>query len=397
MFLHRSFMKNFTYEMATRIHFGKGEVTNSLESEVLRFGKKILFVYDEIPVKATGLYDEILNVLKKMGAEVTEFCGIEPNPRHTTVNKGVAMCRAALADCIIAAGGGSTIDCAKAVSYAVYHDGDCWDFFEGKAEIKQVLPVIAISTLAATGAEVSFSAVISNLEKKAKVGLRNDLCRPAAAILDPTYTFSVPAYHTACGIVDIMSHTYETYFSHNEACLQDGYSEAIQKTCIHHGRKVMLCPTDYEARAQLMWAAAQSITHITSFGRGALISTVHILDHVLGAYFDIVHGAGIAVLSLAWFRYCLSDKTAARFARWGRNVWDLDDCRDDYTLAVRAIDAFEAFLKEIGLPTRLSELNIPKDKLSEMCHEQYPSLNGSVWFKPVTSEQELLSIFELAY
>lgn len=390
-------MQNFMYEMATRIHFGRGEVRNSLKDEVLRYGTKVLFVYDAGPVKATGLYDEILAVLSEAGASVTEFTGIEPNPRHTTVNEGARVCRKAGCKVIVAAGGGSTVDAAKAMSYAVHYDGDAWDFFEGKVEIGEVTPVIAISTLAATGAEVSFSAVITNLEKKAKVGLRNDKCRPVAAILDPTYTFSVPPFHTACGIIDIMSHTYETYFSHNEASLQDGYSEAIQKTCIDCGRKVMMCPTDYDARAQLMWAATQSITHITSLGRGPLISTVHILDHVLGAYFDIVHGAGIAVCSLAWFRYCLSDKTVARFARWGKNIWNINPNQDDWAIARQAIDAFEGFIKELGLPTKLSDLDIPREKMAEMCHEQFAHLNGAVWYKPVTTEQELLSIFEMAY
>lgn len=390
-------MQNFMYEMPTRIHFGKGEVANSLAGEIERYGKNVLFVYDEIPVKASGLYAQIMETFQKVGAAVTEFTGIEPNPRHTTVNRGAALCREANADCIVAAGGGSTIDCAKAMSYAVYHDGDCWDFFEGKIAIGEVKPVIAISTLAATGAEVSFSAVITNEDKKAKIGLRNDRCRPAAAILDPTYTFTVPPFHTACGIIDIMSHTYESYFSRNEASLQDGYSEAIQKTCIDNGLKVMECPTDYEARAQLMWAATQSITHITTFGRGPLISTVHILDHILGAYYDIVHGAGIAILSLAWFRYCLSDKTAPRFARWGKRVWSLDPNKDDFTLAREAILSFENFCKELGLPVRLSELNLPWDGIETMCHELYPTIDGSAWFKPVTSEQELLSIFKLAY
>lgn len=390
-------MQNFDYSMSTRIHFGKGQVQKSLLGEILKYGKKVLFVYDAGPVKATGLYDEVIEIFKKNGIEYSEFTGIEPNPRHTTVNQGAKICKELGSDCIVAAGGGSTIDCAKAIGYAIYHDGDVWDYFEGKKEIEKVLPMIAIPTLAASGAEVSFSAVISNLDKKAKIGLRNDKTRPVAAILDPTYTFSVPKFHTACGIIDIMSHTYETYFSHNYASLQDGYSEAIQKTCIDNGLKVMMCPTDYEARAQLMWAATQSITHISSVGRGPLISTIHILDHILGAYFDIIHGAGIAILSLAWFKYCLSDKTVARFARWGKNVWNINPNQDDFTIARQAIKKFEEFIKELGIPTRLSELNISKEQLEEMCHKLYPTIQGELWYKSVTSEKELMSIFDIAY
>lgn len=390
-------MNNFEFQLATRIHFGKGEVEKSLAREVLLYGKKILFVFDEIPAKASGLYDQVHEVCRKNGIEVTEFTGIEPNPRHTTVNKGAELLRKCQADCIVAAGGGSTIDCAKAISFAVYHDGDVWDFYEHKVEIEQVKPVIAIPTLAASGAEVSFSSVISNLDKKKKIGLRNDKERPAAAILDPSYTFSVPKFHTACGIVDIMSHTYESYFDNYPLCMQDGFSEGIQKTCVDNGRKVMMCPEDYDARAQLMWAAVMSISHLTSYGRGPLYSPIHMLDHMIGAYYDIVHGAGIAVLSIAWFKYCLSDKTAARFARWGKNVWDIDGNQSDYAIASQAIAAFEDFCKELGLPTRLSQVNVPKEALNDIVHDLYGTVPCDKWYRPICSEQELLAVLKLAY
>ncbi|MBS6646737.1 MAG: iron-containing alcohol dehydrogenase [Clostridiaceae bacterium] len=390
-------MNNFEFQLATRIHFGKGEVEKSLAGEVLLYGKKILFVFDEIPAKASGLYEEVHEVCRKNGIEVTEFTGIEPNPRHTTVNRGAELLRQCKADCIVAAGGGSTIDCAKAVSFAVYHDGDVWDFYEHKVEIGQVKPVIAIPTLAASGAEVSFSSVISNLEKKKKIGLRNDKERPVAAILDPSYTFSVPKFHTACGIVDIMSHTYESYFDNYPLCMQDGFSEGIQKTCVDNGRKVMMYPEDYDARAQLMWAAVMSISHLTSYGRGPLYSPIHMLDHMVGAYYDIVHGAGIAILSIAWFKYCLSDKTAARFARWGKNVWDIDGNQSDYAIASQAIQAFEDFCEELGLPTRLSQVNVPKEAVKEIARDLYGTLPCDKWYRPVESERELAAVLSLAY
>lgn len=390
-------MENFDFQMATRIHFGKGKVKESLAQEILAWGNKVFFVYDEIPVKASGLYEEVHEVCKTHGIEVEEFTGIEPNPRHTTVNSGAKILRSSKAGCIIAAGGGSTIDCAKAISFAVYHDGDVWDFFERKVAIKEVMPVIAIPTLAASGAEVSFSSVISNLEKKQKIGLRDDRERPVAAILDPSYTFSVPAFHTACGIVDIMSHTYESYFDQYPLCMQDGFSEGIQKSCVDNGRKVMIYPGDYDARAQLMWAAVMSISHLTTYGRGPLYSPIHMLDHMVGAYCDIVHGAGIAILSIAWFKYCLSDKTAPRFARWGKQVWDIRADQSDYAIAVQAIAAFESFCRELGLPTRLSEMNVAEETLREIAHDLYGTVPCSQWYRPVESEDELLAIFKLAY
>lgn len=390
-------MNNFDFQLATRIHFGKGKVRETLAQEVLAWGITVFFVYDEIPAKASGLYEEVLQVCRESGIEVAEFTGIEPNPRHTTVNRGAELLRASGAGCIVAAGGGSTIDCAKAISFAVYHEGDVWDFFEHKVEIEKVMPVIAIPTLAASGAEVSFSSVISNLEKRQKVGLRNDKERPVAAILDPSYTFSVPRFHTACGIVDIMSHTYESYFDHFPLCMQDGFSEGIQKTCVDNGRKVMMYPEDYDARAQLMWAAVMSISHLTSYGRGPLYSPIHMLDHMVGAYCDIVHGAGIAILSIAWFKYCLSDKTAARFARWGRQVWDIRGDQSDYAAAVKAIGAFEDFCKELGLPTRLSEVKVAEETLGEIAHDLYRTVPCDKWYRPVESEEALLAILKLAY
>lgn len=390
-------MERFEFQLSTKIYFGRGQVGQSLAKEVKKHGSRVFFVYDSVPAKASGLYEEVLNQCSMNGIQVREFTGIEPNPRHTTINQGIAQLREFQADCIVAAGGGSTIDSAKAMSFGIYHDGDVWDFYEKTVEIDQVLPVIAIPTLAASGAEVSFSSVVTNLDKKQKIGLRNDKERPVAAFLDPTYTFSVPGYHTACGIVDIMSHTYESYFDWYPLALQDGFSESIQRTCIYNGKKVLACPTDYDARAQLMWAASLSITHLTTMGRGPLYSPVHMLDHMIGAYYDIIHGAGIAVLSLAWLKYCLTDATASRFAQWGRNVWGIEPQQPDRLIAERAIEQFEAFIKELGLPTKLSELNVPQDAIAQIVHELYETLPCSQWYRPIQSEQELAAVFQLAY
>lgn len=391
-------MYNFDFHFGTKIHFGQGSVSAALADEISLYGKKVFFVYDEIPVKKSGLYDEILEVFKKLGAEFYEFTGVEPNPRHTTVNRGIQELRRFGADCIVAAGGGSTLDCGKAMSFGVYGDEDVWDFYSRKKTIERVMPVIAIPTLAAAGAEVSFSAVVSNIDTKQKIGLRNDKIRPACAILDPRYTFSVPKFHTACGVVDIMSHTYETYFCHDKGTIRDGISEAIQRSCIESGRRVIADPRDYDARASLMWAADLSISHLSACGRPVMQSPIHVIEHILSAYYDIVHGAGIAIVSLAWFRYCLYNaENASRFASWARNVWGICDKHDDMEAGRAAIEAFESFCLELGLPTHLSEVNISKEQIRDVVEHELEGLKASGsadWFRPVESKEDMLSIFE---
>lgn len=390
-------MNDFDFNLSTKIHFGKDAIVTYLKDEILQRGKKVFFVYDEIPVKASGLYQQIIDAFQAGGIPYTEFTGVEPNPRHSTVNRGIAAFHACGADCIVAAGGGSTLDCGKAVGFGSHHDGDVWDFYSGKAVIDRVTPVIAIPTLAAAGAEVSWSAVLSNMDTRQKIGLRNPKIRPAVAILDPTFTFSVPKFHTACGVVDIMSHTYETYFGPDSETLQDGISEAIQRACIENGRKVMADPKDYNARGALMWAADLSIAQVSSRGRSYLSSPVHSLEHILSAYYDIVHGAGIAVVSLAWFRYCLSQETAPKFAKWARNVWGIAPGKDDYATGLAGIEAFEDFCRELGLPTRLGEVKVTRENIEEIARNEFPGLKGAgAWFRPVTSQAELLELYSLA-
>ena len=200
-------MVEFKFHLATEIHFGKG-VLKDLPETVLKYGKRLFFLYDEIPAKATGAYDYLHALCKDNGIEVAEFTGIEPNPRHSTVDKAVLLCKEAEVDCIVALGGGSTIDSAKAMSFSVFHDGSCWDFYEGKAEVTKALPIITVPTIAASGSEVSNVTVMANYEEHKKMDYRTNLVRPAAVFADPSYTFSVPPFQTACGIVDIMSHSY---------------------------------------------------------------------------------------------------------------------------------------------------------------------------------------------
>ena len=392
-------MQNFDFNVQTRIHFGKGMIAK-LPEEVKRYGNRMFFLYDSIPAKATGAYDVIHKLCEENGIEITEFTGIEPNPRHSTVDAACAAFREAEADVIVALGGGSTMDTAKAMSFTVNYSGSCWDFYTRKAvaDMEHLVPVISIPTAAAAGAEVSNVSVISNVEEKKKLDYRFDLQRPVACIADPEYTFTVPAFQTALGVVDIVAHSYEGYFSQYQGSIQDGISESIQKACIEAGRKVLLCPRDYDARAQLLWASGLAITHLSDQGRH-FMAPIHNSEHVLSAYYDIPHAAGIAVLSVAWFKYILNDTTVSRLARWGRNVWSIDPSLDEYTIARKAIEAYESFLKELGVPTRMRELRtqIPQEMLLPMAQDVYPSLPAKEWFKPLNSAEELAEVFRIAY
>lgn len=390
-------MQAFHFHLSTEIHFGRG-ILKDLPETILRYGKKVFFLYDEIPAQATGAYDLIHSICDEHKIVIAEFTGIEPNPRHTTVDRAAALCREVGADCIIALGGGSTIDSAKAVSFSVFHDGGCWDFFERKMTVEKALPIITIPTIAASGSEVSNVTVIANYDEHIKKDYRTELVRPAAVFADPTFTYSVPKFQTACGIADIMCHSYEGYFSKSEGSIQDGFSETLQKTCIENGRKAMLCPRDYEARAQLLWAAELAITHLSDQGR-RFVGNIHAVDSVLSGYVKLPHGADIAIISLAWFKYSLNDTTVTRYARWGKRVWGIDGNLDDYTIARAAIAKYEAFLEELGLPTRLSELkeSLKEEKLHEVVHRLFPIVETTAWFKPLETEEDLLDFLKLAY
>ena len=397
-------MENFNYNIGTKILFGKGAVSTHLADTVKRYGNKVLFVYDDIPVKASGLYQEIVNSLASNGIEYTEFSGIEPNPKHTTINNGIKKVREMGEAVIIAAGGGSTIDTGKAIGFGFYGEDDVWDFYCGKRKVEKTLPVICIPTLAAAGAEVSWSAVVSNIDEERKIGLRNPINRPAVAIVDPTYTFSVPPFQTACGIIDIMSHTLETYFSSTMA-LQDSISEGIQKSAIHAGRRAMMNPKDYDARAELLWASELSIMQISSFGRSNVATIIHTIEHMLSAHIDaVVHGAGIGIVSLAYYKYALTDKTAPKFAHWGKVVWGVDPSLDDYTAANEAIKCYESFISELGLPTRLSQMKkkrgedalITLEDIIPVVDDLVATADGSKWYQPVKGKDDYMAIFKLA-
>ncbi len=400
-------MKDFYFHLNTKFHYGKGVVAG-IADVILNYGSRVFFIYDEIPATVSGAYDLIHQACEEKGITITDFTGIEPNPKHTTIDKARDLLKEVGADVVVALGGGSTIDSAKALCLTANCEGSCWDVFaaadkleslstQGKKE-EGVLPLITIPTIAASGSEASNVAVIANHDKNMKLDYRSDALRPVAVFTDPTYTYTVPPFQTACGILDIMSHSYEGYFSHSTGSMQDGISETIQRTCVEHGRKVMQVPHDYESRAQLLWAAQLSIAHLSDQGRN-FVGNIHATERVVGNYFGFPHGAGVAIMSLAWFKYALNDQTAYRFARWAKNVWGVDPALSDMAAAREGLRCYEAFVEELGVPTKLSQsrLEVSQELVAKCADEVWERVNTTTWFKPLSSKQELLDFMMLAW
>lgn len=384
-------MDNFVFCAPTKILFGKGQVIN-LPKEILKVGKKVLLAYGGGSIKKIGLYDEIIKLLKDNDIEYFELSGIEPNPRIDSVREGVKICRENNVDAILAVGGGSTIDCSKAISGAVFYDGDPWDIVLDSSKIKKVLPIFDVLTLSATGTEMNGNAVISNMETNDKKGLHHPSLKPVCSVLDPEYTFTVSKYQTAAGTADIMSHIIEAYFSKTEgATVQDNISEALLKVCFKYGKIAVDNPSDYTARANLMWASSLAINGINNCGKGDGWSC-HPMEHQLSAYYDVTHGAGLAVLTPAWFEYILSDKTVDKFVDYGVNVLDIDKSYDKFEIAKLSIEKTRAFFKEIGLPTTLTELGID-DKNLEVMAEKAANEGLEYAYVPL-SKQDVLNIYK---
>ncbi|MCI1953115.1 MAG: iron-containing alcohol dehydrogenase [Clostridiales bacterium] len=386
-------MKNFDYHIPTDVYFGKGQI-NKLGQRMSSIAKKVLLVYGGGSIKRIGLYDQIMEQLKQAGITVFELSGVEPNPRIQTVKKGVAICKQEGIEGVLAAGGGSTIDCAKVVSAGACYDGDPWDLVLDSNKIKKVLPIAAILTLAATGSEMDGFAVISDMDKNEKWGTGNELTKPVFSIMDPQYTFSVSKYQTAAGSSDIMSHTFENYFNNTKgAFLQARIAEGILKTIIKYAPIAVEHPDDYEARANLMWASSLAINGLIRYGEDTAW-TVHPMEHELSAFYDITHGAGLALLTPYWMEYILSEKTVGKFAEYGVNVWGIDSSKEPMAIAKEAIAKTREFFNMIGMPSHLKELGIDQTHFDIMSEK---AANGGLayGFVPLT-KKDVKKIYVMA-
>ncbi len=362
-------MNNFTFYTPTKVFFGKD--THKNVGEIIKsYGyKKIMLQYGKGSVKKSGLYDEVMDSLSKNEILVTEFGGVDPNPRLSKVREAVQLAKKEKVEMILALGGGSTIDSSKYTALGAANDFDVWDIASKKEVPTKALPVGCILTISAAGSEMSESAVVTNEEEKIKIGFSSELIKCKFAICNPELTYTVSEYQTACGVVDILMHTIERYFNNCEPFeITDRISEAVLKTVINSGKVLMENPRDYEARANVMWASSLSHNGLTEAGRARYLA-VHQLEHALSGEFEhIAHGAGLAVLFPAWARYVYK-YNIPRFAQFARNVWDVCE-DDDEKAAIFGIEKTAEYFRFLKMPEKLREFGIEEtasDKLAELC------------------------------
>lgn len=363
-------INNFIYHAPTKIYFGENQLEN-LGKELKQFGNRVLMTYGGGSIKKVGLYDRIMKELNKAGLEVHEFGGIEPNPRHTSVNLGASICKEKKIDVLLAVGGGSTIDATKVMGAAAFYDGDCWDLVTHKAPVTNCLPIVTVLTLAATGSEMDAGGVISNIETNDKIGLIHPLMLPKVSFLDPTNTYSVNAFQTACGSVDILSHIFDTaYFSTQDSMyMVDYFMEGLIKTVIKYAPIAIKEPDNYEARANLMWASSWALNGFLQTGRFQAPSC-HAMEHELSAFYDITHGLGLAILTPRWMKYILDESTAPKFKKFGVNVFGVDESLSDMEGAERAIECLSDFLfKTLELKSTFTEIGIDDKNFKVMAQK----------------------------
>lgn len=388
-------MNNFIFENGTKVYFGPGCVKEFLRS-LIQDINTVMIAYGQASAKQNGIYDEILNILIKSGKNVVEFPGIRPNPTYRTVLEGARMARNSGVQLILGIGGGSVMDFAKAVSLVARCDEEPWEnYWERKGIIDfNPIPVGVIVTLAGTGSECNGAAVITNEEKKIKTGYDYPACNPRFALMDPTYTFSVPKEQMISGAFDSLSHIMETYFSEpDEQNVSDEISEALMRSVIRNTRLAIKDPKDYTARSNLFWDSTLSENRLIKLGKKCDF-TCHLMAHQIGAYTDCNHGHAVAVLHPAYYRH-IYKSGLKKFARFARNVWGIrQEEKSEEKLAEEGIDALLGFIREVGLPETLRELGI-KDpgkltKIADSCHYSPGSYRR-------LSSGEVLEIFRECY
>lgn len=387
-------MNSFVYDIPTRVYFGENQLGN-LGKELSNYGKKVLLCYGGGSIKKIGLYDNIIKEIEKAGLEVFELSGIEPNPRVSSVNAGADICKKENIDVVLAVGGGSVLDCAKFITAGTFYDGDAWDILIGKADITKCLPLITILTLSATGSEMDNGGVISNPETNDKLARMSPLMQPKVSFLDPTNTYTVNEYQTACGAVDIMSHIMEVYFNMNQDLqMLDGIMETLMKTVIKYGPIAMKEPENYDARANLMWASSWAINGFVNGGKRQSW-TVHLIEHELSAFYDITHGLGLAIVTPSWMEYTLNEKTVSKFYQFGVNVFNIDPSLPQMEVAKLSIEKVkEFFFQTLKLKSTLTEVGIDKTHFKTMS-EKAVEIGGLQYaFQPL-NPQDVEKILEM--
>ncbi len=377
-------MQNFDYMTPTRLIFGRESIVK-LPEVMLPLGKRVLLTYGGGSIKKIGLYDRVKELLKDF--DIYELPGIQPNPKYDpSVLDGVRICKEQQIDVILAVGGGSVLDCSKAIAAGACYDGDPWDLISYKVKAKAALPIVDILTLAATGSEYDCGGVISRTETNDKIGYMDPLLFPVCSILDPVYTFSVSKKQTAAGCADAMNHVMEQYFTADTTLLNDGFCEAELRALMENARKCLENPEDYTARAEMMLCCTYGCNGILSLGNSMSGWPCHGIEHALSAYYDITHGEGLAIITPRWMRHILSEKTIDRFVKYGINVFGIDRTLPKQQIAEQAIDATYRFFESINIPMHLREVGIDESRIDEMAHHIAVNEGLEHAYVPLTEE-----------
>lgn len=391
-------MFNFKFYAPTKVVFGKDTELRVAELIKEFGGKKVLIHYGGGSVIRSGLMKKITDILDEAGIAYISLGGAVPNPRLSLVYEGIELCKKENVDFLLAVGGGSAIDSAKAIGYGVTNEGDVWDFYDYKRKAKACLPIGVVLTLSATGSEMSDSSVITKEEGLVKRGYSSDYARPKFAVMNPELTMTLPDYQTACGCTDIMMHTMERYFTNGGNMeLTDSIAEGLIRTVMNNAKILVKDPKNYDARAEVMWAGSLAHNDLTGCGNDGGDWMPHKLEHELGGLFDVAHGAGLAAVWGSWARYVYKD-CLPRFKKYAINVMGVEPVGTDEEIALKGIDAMLDFYREIKMPTNLIELgiNATDADLVEMAHKCAVGVNGAKGSAKLLNESAMLDIFRAA-
>ncbi|MFY9214576.1 MAG: iron-containing alcohol dehydrogenase [Tissierellaceae bacterium] len=386
-------MKDFYYYNPTKLSFGKDSV-GFLGKLLSKEHKRILLHYGGGSIKRTGLYDQVMDILKERNLEVYELPGVVPNPRLGLVREGIQICKEKDISFILAVGGGSVIDSAKAIAAGAKYDGDVWDFFTKEAFVEEAIPLGVILTIPATGSETSNGSVVTNEDGMLKRSFNSDLVRPEFAILNPELSMTLPDNQTFAGITDIISHVLERYFTHTENVdLTDNLCEGTLRAVIKNSYRLKEDPQDYAARAEIMQSGTIAHSGLLGLGRADDWSS-HKIGHEISALYGTTHGVTLSIIFPAWMKYVYKENPA-RFARFAVEVFGIaPEGKSDEELALEAIEAFENFLRDIGMPTRLKEIGVSSDRFEEMAKKCV--LSGPIGQFKVLNEEDIIKIYQLA-
>lgn len=358
-------MKSFEFYNPTKIVFGEGK-TSEIGAVTAPLSKSVMLIYGKQSIKKNGIYQKVVKSLEEAGVSFVELSGVKSNPVLSFVRQGIQIFRKENLDGIVAVGGGSVIDTAKAIAAGVYYEGDVWDFFLNKAKVEKAPPITVVLTLAATGSEMNSGGVITNEGTLQKYNLHGELLFPRVSILDPVNTYTVPLNYSMYGAVDAVIHLLETYFSGRAEYtpIQDSLVEGLVKNIMEAAKGIIKKHDDYNARAVMMWAASLALNGLTPAGAGAGGFPMHMIEHSLSAIYDIPHGAGLSIVAPAWMRYA-AEKNSSKFAKFADRVFGIK-CDDDATAAVEGIKTLEDWFRSIYVPVRLEDVNIPLDDIPKI-------------------------------